>query len=219
MIENMEIWDRARAVPNDAQKPIQAGKLKGFTNVNPVWRIQKLTELFGPCGFGWVPEITRQWLEEKEGVVCAFVNINLYIKIGEEWSRPIPGTGGSRLVSQTRNGADVSDECFKMAYTDAISVAAKSLGLAADIHYKLDAASEDHAENANAQPPGSEKLRKRDQGEIAKRFILLFGDSAQEKLKEITGHEKTADMTYDEYGFAMDQLDKYEHRLEVGGNA
>ena len=32
----------------------------------------------------------------------------------------------------------MSDECYKMALTDAISVAAKALGVAADVYYKND---------------------------------------------------------------------------------
>ena len=65
--------------------------------------------------------------------MCAFCNINLFVKVEGEWSDAIPGTGGSQFVSQTRNGPQVSDECWKMAYTDAISVAAKMLGVGADV--------------------------------------------------------------------------------------
>lgn len=217
-MENLNIWEQARIVPDTAKKEIKAGKLKGFTDINPVWRIKKLTELFGVCGIGWYPEITREWLEEREGVTCAFVDIDLYIKVDGEWSKPIPGTGGSKFVAQTRNGADVSDECFKMAYTDAISVAAKALGIGADVYFSADSASEDKTKYSGDLPDGSEKLRKREQKILSNRLIKIYGniENGIEQLEKLTGHPKTPDCTYDEYYFAMEQLDRIEHRIETG---
>lgn len=41
-------------------------------------------------------------------------------------------------MAQEKNGMYTSDEAYKMAYTDAISVACKSLGMAADVYYAND---------------------------------------------------------------------------------
>lgn len=137
--KNLAIYEAYAEPPETALKTIQAGKLKGFTDVNPMWRIKALTELFGPCGFGWYTKTTRQWLEEgKDGRVAAFVNIELYVydaKAGK-WSMPIEGTGGSMLVNIFKGNPETSDEAFKMAYTDALSVACKSLGFAAHIYWQ-----------------------------------------------------------------------------------
>lgn len=46
-MDKMTIYEQCREVPKDAQKPIAAGRLKGKTDINPMWRIKKLTELFG----------------------------------------------------------------------------------------------------------------------------------------------------------------------------
>ena len=46
-MNNMEIFDLVREVPDEAKKQITAGRLKGMTDISPMWRIQKLTELFG----------------------------------------------------------------------------------------------------------------------------------------------------------------------------
>lgn len=133
---NMDIYEKVREVPQTAQKTIQGGRLKGFTDINPMWRIKALTEQFGPCGVGWYLEIKQQWLESSaNGEVTANVIIELYIKTEGEWSKPIVGIGGSKFVSNEKNGPTVSDECFKMALTDAISVACKSLGFGADIYW------------------------------------------------------------------------------------
>lgn len=138
-MENLKIYNAYRAVPQEAQKPIQAGRLKGMTDINPMWRIKCLTEMFGPCGIGWYTETTRKWTEMGcDGQVLAFVDLLLFVKVDGEWSKGIEGTGGSTLIAKEKNGLYSSDEAFKMAYTDALSVACKSLGFAADIYFAKD---------------------------------------------------------------------------------
>ena len=43
-----------------------------------------------------------------------------------------------RLVANEKNGLYTSDECYKMALTDAISVACKALGFGADVYWGAD---------------------------------------------------------------------------------
>ncbi|OMF38806.1 hypothetical protein BK133_00970 [Paenibacillus sp. FSL H8-0548] len=139
MTEHMKIYEQVRAVPPEALKAINGGRLKGMSDINPMWRIKMLTEMFGICGIGWKIEITDKRLEHGGGdeIVC-FVDILLSVKVDGEWSAPIPGMGGSSFVTAERNGIYTSDECYKMAYTDAISVACKSLGFAADVYFDKD---------------------------------------------------------------------------------
>ncbi len=141
-MENMTFYDYARRVPECALKPITAGRLKGMSDINPMWRIKVLTEMFGPCGIGWWFDVTDKRLEHDPITkqTAAFVDIKLYYKDPETGaeSHGIPGTGGASFVAQERNGAYMSDECYKMALTDAISVAAKSLGVAADVYFAKD---------------------------------------------------------------------------------
>lgn len=134
----MDLYNKLRKVPDDAKKTIAAGRLKGFTDINPMWRIKALTEVFGPCGFGWWYKITDKRLEAHGDEVKAFVDIELYYVVDGKVSQPVVGTGGSSFVTMEKSGAYVSDECFKMALTDAISVAAKSLGVGADVYYDKD---------------------------------------------------------------------------------
>lgn len=139
MDDNLKIYNVVKKVPDEAKRAITGGRLKGKTEINPMWRIKALTEQFGPCGIGWYYEVTKQWLEPSGTEVAAFVNILLYIKVGDEWSKPIPGVGGSMFVKQQKDGtAYVEDECYKMATTDAISVACKQLGIGADVYWDAD---------------------------------------------------------------------------------
>lgn len=134
---NLIIWEQLKSVPEKAQKKILGGRLKGMTDIKPQWRLQRLTEVFGVIGIGWYYEVTKQWIVNPEietNEQSAFVNINLYVKVDGEWSKPIFGNGGSSFVAKERNGLYLSDEAYKMALTDAISVASKQLGLASDIY-------------------------------------------------------------------------------------
>lgn len=138
-MENMEIYEKVRTVPTEALKAIQGGRLKGMSDINPMWRIKMLTEIFGMCGIGWKVEIVERRLEKGAGdEIACFVDINLYVKSDGQWSDGIPGMGGSSFVAKEKSGLYTSDECFKMAYTDAISVACKSLGFAADVYFAND---------------------------------------------------------------------------------
>lgn len=136
-MNNMDTWNKLRTPPYWALKSISAGRLKGMTDISPQWRYGVVTEVFGPVGIGWKYEIEKLWTEPgSEGQICAFALVKLYTKQGDEWSDPIPGIGGSMLVTKETKGLHTSDEAFKMAVTDALSVAMKCLGVAADIYAK-----------------------------------------------------------------------------------
>lgn len=157
-MNNMEIYNSSRVVPEEAKKKITGGRLNGFTDINPMWRIKKLTELFGPCGFGWYYEVTSNEIIVGGNEHAAFVSISLYIKIDGEWSKPIHGTGGSSFVAQQKSGPYMSDECFKMATTDALSVACKNLGIGADVYFEKDRTKYTATEEQPTRPAQQSKL-------------------------------------------------------------
>lgn len=147
-MDNLTIYNEVRSVPDSAKRRIEAGRLKGKTDINPMWRIKALTEKFGPCGFGWKYVITDKRLEQgANGEVAAFLDIDLFVKADCVWSDAIPGTGGSAFVAKEKNGPYTSDECFKMALTDAISVACKALGFGADVYWDADKSKYDKPES------------------------------------------------------------------------
>ena len=151
--DNLTIYNFCREVPQNAQKPFSNGSFSG-TDINPMWRIKKLTEVFGPCGIGWYYEVLSERAETYGDTVMAIVDINLYVKVGDEWSKPIYGTGGNQLVQATKSGTRPSDEGYKKAYTDALSIACKALGIGADIWYSKDPTSKysDRYIEINATP-------------------------------------------------------------------
>lgn len=152
-MDNLTIYNEVRSVPDSAKRRIEAGRLKGKTDINPMWRIKALTEKFGPCGFGWKYVITDKRLEQgANSEVAAFLDIDLFVKADGVWSDAIPGTGGSAFVAKEKNGLYTSDECFKMALTDAISVACKALGFGADVYWDADRSKYDKPESKQEAP-------------------------------------------------------------------
>lgn len=138
-MENMFIYDSSRSCPDNALRQIQAGKLKGKSDINPVWRIKQLTELFGPCGIGWKLSDVKYWTEPgANGEASAWCSMKLHIKADGEWSDGIEGIGGSMMVNTEKGRLVTNDEAYKMAQTDALSVCCKLLGFAADVYWNAD---------------------------------------------------------------------------------
>ena len=131
----IDIYESLAQPPKSALRQIEAGKLKGKTDINPQWRYKAMTEAFGLVGIGWKYEICKLWTEQGAGAEkLAFAQVAVYIKDGDTWSDPIEGIGGSRLVQFEKGAAVSNDEGYKMAVTDAFSTALKMLGVAADIY-------------------------------------------------------------------------------------
>lgn len=198
-MNNLELYDKFRKVPETAKKNISGGRLQGMTDINPMWRIKTLTEEFGVCGFGWYYEIVDQWLETAmaKDEITANVKINLYVKQGDEWSKPIVGIGGSMLVANEKKGLYVNDECYKMALTDAISVACKSLGIGADVYWNKDNTKYNDSKKENQEATLKAKtltycekliIYLRESGlsfaEVAKDYGLN-GQTTEERFKEV----------------------------------
>lgn len=139
----MSKYEELSRPPLSALRQIQAGDLKGKTDINPQWRYEVMDKVFGPCGEGWKYEIARLWdYPTSDGTVLCFAHINVFTRVSTgEWSQPIPGVGGNTLVDMVKgyNQGDPkrpkpNDEGYKMAVTDALSTALKMLGVAADVY-------------------------------------------------------------------------------------
>ena len=174
-MEKLEIYNQLKAVPENAKKTITGGRLNGMTDIKPMWRIEKLTEVFGICGIGWKTKIkNKEIIDGANGEKIAIVDIDLYIKIDGCWSEPIEGTGGSSFISKEKNGLYTNDECFKMAYTDALSVACKSLGMGAEVYWG------DSKYNKTSEPTKEE----------AETYIFKSGKHENWTLKKVVEEDK-----------------------------
>ena len=123
--------------PKEALNTIQFGKLKGKSDINPQWRIEALTEVFGLCGVGWYYEIMAIDYQDVQatGEKMVYVTVGIHVKQEDgTWSAPIIGIGGDFTIIKDKNGIHGNDEAFQMALTDAIGKAAKCVGIANDIY-------------------------------------------------------------------------------------
>jgi hypothetical protein len=130
-----ELYKKHAVPPQNALKEIQAGRLKGKSDINPQWRIEALTDMFGLAGDGWFYRVAnKEFVTGANGTIAVFVDIELFYKVDGGMSSPVHGSGGSMFVSDERNGLYTNDEAVKMAITDALGVACKHLGIASDVY-------------------------------------------------------------------------------------
>jgi hypothetical protein len=208
---NMLIYEQSRAVPNEAKKQFNNGKFSG-TDISPMWRIKKLTELFGPCGVGWYYDVLSERSEQHHDTTMAIVDLNLYIKTDGEWSKPIFGTGGNTLVKTTRSGITVSDEGYKMALTDALSVACKALGIGADVYWDRDTTKYTQGSSDTAQDVGEAKLKEMD-AKLTKVNVM----ATHEQLAYIREHasDELYTQVMQHYGAEMERLTEVNARAVI----
>ena len=204
-MDNLKIYNKMRNVPANALKTIAGGRLKGMSDINPMWRIKTLTETFGPCGIGWMYQISDKRLEPgPSGEIAAFVDIDLYIRHEGKWSDAIPGTGGSMFVAKEKAGLYTSDECYKMALTDAIGVACKALGVAADVYWDKDRTKYNNQSEVAGAKKESDTITKEQAGklfEIANRNV----DLVQRVAKEY-GYSRSMEIKKEHYPKICDKI-------------
>lgn len=177
-----EIWDKVARPPKDALKQIKGGRLKGMTDINPQWRFQVMTELFGPCGIGWRFEVVNIWSEEGANAEkAAFALVNLFIKQDEKWSDAIPGVGGNSLIAKESAGLRTNDEAYKMAVTDALSTAMKAIGVGADIY----AGRWDGSKYAEKEAPPTVKIDQKQKKAFYDQAIKCLEEGDEHGLKEL----------------------------------
>ena len=153
MSDKMSVYNAARSVPANAIKKITGGAYgaAGLSDVNPQWRIERMTEIFGAVGDGWVWEPIEQWVEN--GVHYAHVAVQ-YKKADGEYSLPVHGYGGTKV-----GGKDDSD-LLKSSFTDAISNALRYLGVGADAWYSAGKSAEQNQFDTKYSSPGASERSK-----------------------------------------------------------
>lgn len=127
-MENDLIWKSIAEVPSDAKKPFN----KGFRgdSIEPIWRMKRLTEMFGPVGQGWGFHVTKRWREDYGSDTVVFVSGYVW------WCRA--DVDGVFKCPECTGGENVKrdpDEAYKKAETDAFGRSAVYLGLASDVYW------------------------------------------------------------------------------------
>lgn len=220
-MENMELYDRVKSVPKDAQKTIGAGRLKGMTDINPMWRIEVLTREFGACGKGWKVEYVffSETDYAEESVVKCSLNLYYFDKELGDWSAPVYGIGAAKSRVKEKNGIYIDDEAVKKAYTDALSVACKALGIGAEI-YRYGASGSKYESREQADKPAEKQADKPIKKAVApqkweKPFMFTQEDIYELCRRLGRSIESTELYSADQYGTNIAAL-KQDQRDEFG---
>ena len=136
--EAVKIFESVQKPPEDALKPIDAGRLKGKNEISPLWRMKAMTEKFGLYGDGWKYEVHKEWKEpvEATGETIVQVSILLYTRNRRtgEWNAPSPATGSAYLIVKDKNGLHGNENAWASAFTDAFGKACKPYGIGYDVY-------------------------------------------------------------------------------------
>src|SRR3954469_24527670 len=104
---NFEFWNALKRTNPKATKPFQRpGGFRG-TQIDPAWRLQMMTEVFGPVGKGWGYEQLEWTTAERMVFICCRV---WYIDphTGEKYFTG-PQWGGTEMVRRSRDGSERPD--------------------------------------------------------------------------------------------------------------
>lgn len=179
----MERYMRLAEPPQDALKEITFGALKGYSDVNPQWRIEAMTREYGECGKGWKFEIVdTKTVPLDDGQILLYMQVNVYTNENGKWSEPIPGYGGDFIVTKNKNGLVPNDEAYKMCLTDALGNALKCLGVAADVYRGL-------ADGKYTKPSGSYAKKSEAKQEVKQEQKQETASNAQKAFVEIRNNE------------------------------
>ncbi|HEX7967846.1 MAG TPA: hypothetical protein VF502_06475, partial [Stellaceae bacterium] len=172
---------------------------------DPAWRLQAMTEAFGPIGQGWGYEQTEWTIVERMVFAC----VRVWYRDPETGEKCFSGPqwGGTELMRRRRDGGEEpNDEAFKMSVTDALGKCLLQLGLAADVYLGLfdDSKYREEAEayfqarsNPELQPAaveGFERLIKEKLADVAALEALddLWKSGVSARLREIGSVDKAA---------------------------
>ena len=99
---NTALWDQLKRTDPRATKPFtRSGGFRG-TQIDPAWRLQRMTERFGPVGQGWGYEQLDWTIAERMVFICVRVwyrdpDTGEILWTGPQW-------GGTEMVRRRRDG-------------------------------------------------------------------------------------------------------------------
>jgi hypothetical protein len=130
--DNLRFWNQLKRTDPRATKPFaRPGGFRG-TQIDPTWRIQMMTETFGPVGQGWGYEQLDWTVAERMVFICVRVWYRDPASGDQCWTGP--QWGGSEMIRKRAGLEAPDDECFKMSMTDALGKCLLQIGVAADVH-------------------------------------------------------------------------------------
>jgi hypothetical protein len=131
--QQMRLWSRVCVTDPRHVKPI-TGKQYNGNSPKPYWIVQRMTEVFGPCGLGWGFTILSERMERlSETDILHIAVVRLWFKLDGERGE-FEQIGQTKAAYKTASGKILVDEdAPKKSVTDALVKCASYLGFAGDI--------------------------------------------------------------------------------------
>lgn len=156
--DNLEVWNLVQDTPKEFLKQIPGSSGKQLTEINPTYRVKKMTEAFGPLGIGWKYQIARDLngnlIERTEAslvnnqIVFYKVLVEVYIRYENEWVKAAEQWGSAELIEVFNSGkvADKMNDAHKSAMTDALGKLLSHFGVGSDVYLRLNDANPERPE-------------------------------------------------------------------------
>ena len=143
-----------------------------------------------------------------------------------DWSAPVFGVGAAKSRIKEKGGIYIDDEAIKKAYTDALSVACKALGIGAEIYrfgksagskYEREEKVEEDEKPAEkpAEKPVEKAVEKPAPQKWEKPFVFTQADIYELSRRLGRTVESTETYSAEKYGMNVAAL-KQEHMDELG---
>lgn len=174
MNKNLNLWSELERTDQDYTKEFtRGGGFKG-TQIDPVWRMRRMTEVFGPVGKGWGYEELKHVITD--GMV--FVQLRVWYTLDGEKLYTGPQYGGTELFNRRSGGLVPNDEAFKMSVTDALGRCFLQIGLSADVYLGLF--------DDNKYKEETAKIKAKDNPDLSDEAIAEFQSKIFERIEAVT---------------------------------
>ena len=173
---NLAVWNREEKTDPKFTKPITGKAFRG-TALNGTYVMKRLTDAFGPVGWGWGYHASYEDVHFPHGASLNFCMIEFYyypfgrLDADERRIATFSQVGGTELSGHRKDGKPFADdEARKKSLTDALLKAASHIGIGGDIHLGLFDDSkyvdERSAESASAQNTVDQAATTADKGRV-----------------------------------------------------
>jgi hypothetical protein len=131
--DNLKLWQSVEKTDPKYTKAFTKGGGFSGTAINATYLIRKATELWGPMGSTWGPEVVDdKYVPGGDGTIIHVLRINLRYPQGS-----VPSFGQTTFVGTNKNGMFTDEEAPKKSLTDATTKALSWLGFSADVFLGL----------------------------------------------------------------------------------
>lgn len=129
----MRVWNAVFTTDPRAVKPITGKAYKG-NSPKPYWMIQRMTEEFGPIGFGWGIKVKNERFERMTDTdVLHVATVEVWYVLDGVRSEGWEQMGGTKACYQSKNGMIVDEDAGKKSVTDGMVKCMSMQGFAGDI--------------------------------------------------------------------------------------